>query len=103
MSEQLDLYSGDWGQPVMPPQSPDDVPPEVVRLFEQLTFEIMNRGFTRYSSDAILHRIRWHFHIERGERDFKCNNNWTSKMARWFIAKHPEHASFFETRKSPGQ
>ena len=75
------------------------VPDEVVALFERFTLEVINRGFKRYSSDAILHRIRWHYHIERtGHEDFKCNNNWTADLARWFMDNHPSHTGFFELR-----
>jgi hypothetical protein len=92
-------------EPPEPPTEPPDrisgIPPEVVTLFEKLALDIANKGWSRYSADAILHRIRWHYHIERGMRDFKCNNNWTSQMARWFLTRHPELPEFFETRASP--
>ena len=89
-----------------PPKGPTDppfgVPPEVLALFEKLALHIRERGFKRYSSDAILHRIRWHYHFERGLRDFKCNNNWTAPMARWCLSKYPgELENFFELRRSP--
>jgi hypothetical protein len=76
------------------------IPAKVEDLFEKLALEISAKGFNRYSSDAIMHRIRWHFQVEKGERDFKCNNNWTPVLARWFMHKHPEYAGFFETRRS---
>lgn len=89
-----------------PPEPPDDplsgIPPEVVALFERLALAIAARGWERYSVRAILHRIRWHYQIEKGRRDFKCNNNWTPRMSRWFLKKHPELPHFFETRASPG-
>ena len=77
-----------------------DIPIDVRNLFEKLTLQIINTGRKRYSADSILHRIRWHFSIEHGNRDFKCNDHWTSELARWFHNKHPEHAGFFVTRKS---
>lgn len=80
---------------------PPDIPAEVCDLFEKFALQIIAAGHARYSSDAILHRIRWHEQIERRRSDFKCNNNWTAPLARWFIAKHPAHANFFATRKSP--
>lgn len=76
-----------------------DIPPKVFDLFEQLALKVKHQGIPRYSADAILHRIRWHFQIERGERDFKCNNNWTPELARWFLDRHPTLNGFFETRK----
>ena len=74
------------------------IPLDVLLHFERLTLEVIKTGRTRYSADAILHRIRWHFNIERGDDSFKCNNNWTSTLARWFMERHPEHKGFFEIR-----
>ena len=75
------------------------IPYNVIYLFEDLTFKVIARGFHRYSADALLHRIRWHYHIDRGITDFKCNNNWTAHLARWFMVNHPEHRGFFQLRK----
>lgn len=74
------------------------VPLDVLTLFERLTFEVVAQGWEHYSSDAILHRIRWHYHVDIGDRSFKCNNNWTSELARWFMDKHPHLDGFFHTR-----
>lgn len=80
------------------PEPPEGVPTDVAVLFDRLALEIIKLGHKRYSADAILHRIRWHYHIEKGDLDFKCNNNWTSKLSRWFLARHPTHSQFFEIR-----
>ncbi len=77
---------------------PPDIPVDVATLFERFALEAASR-VRRYSSDAILHRIRWHETIERGTRDFKCNDHWTAPLARWFMARHPELDGFFETRE----
>lgn len=77
-------------------------PPEVVTLFVKLALDLIDAGWDHYSARAILHRIRWHYHVEKSDRDFKCNNNWTPTMARYFHALHPQHAGFFRTRCSPG-
>ena len=74
------------------------IPPEVSQIFDRLALDLIQRGWSRYSSDAILHRIRWHFRVERGDRDFKCNDHWTARLSRWWMDKHPEHDGFFETR-----
>lgn len=83
------------------PIGPDGIPDDVAVMFEQLAMQINKSGFRRYSADAILHRIRWHYHIERGDREFKCNDHWTAPLARWFLDRHPALDGFFETRKSP--
>lgn len=77
------------------------IPPGVIALFEKLALTIASAGFAHYSARAVLHRIRWHFHIDQGDKEFKCNNNWTPVMARWFMDKHPELGEFFRTRASP--
>ena len=109
MTEQSDLFG--WNPPqrrptvaVLPPGSDGDdydisaIPDAVVHLFEHLTFKAIDAGRKHYSADFILHRIRWHHQIERGEESFKCNNDWTAHLARWFMAVHPEHGGFFELR-----
>jgi hypothetical protein len=75
----------------------DGIPDEVVALFEQLALSL-SADRKRYSADAILHRIRWHFTVERGDRDFKCNDHWTATLSRWFMVKYPHLNGFFETR-----
>lgn len=76
-----------------------NIPLDVYDLFDRLTLEIIKRGWTRYSADAVLHRIRWYHHVEKGNREFKCNNNWTAVLARWWLKKHPDHPGFFELRE----
>jgi hypothetical protein len=74
------------------------IPLEVYELFDALALQVVARGYSRYSSDAILHRIRWHYHIDKGDREFKCNDHWTATLARWWLKKHPEYPEFFELR-----
>lgn len=73
-------------------------PEEVANLFERIALEPYRSGRTHFSSDAILHRIRWYYHVEKGDEGFKCNNNWTAALARWFMRRNPECNDFFETR-----
>jgi hypothetical protein len=81
------------------PEYPAGIPRDVCDLFEKLARDVIERGFEHYSSDALLHRIRWHYHVERGHRSFKANNNWTAGLARWWIKRHPEQPKFFELRE----
>ena len=80
---------------------PEGVPSDVAALFERLAMQVHHAGHERYSADAILHRIRWHMQIERGDREFCVNNNWSSQLARWFLDHHPDlkQLKFFETRE----
>lgn len=73
--------------------------PEVFRLFREYAERIRAKGHERYSADAILHRIRWHYHIERGERDFAINNDFASRYSRLLMTVDPSFAGFFETRE----
>ena len=83
---------------------PIGVPIEVCDKFEEIALMLhTEHHFKRYSARAILHRIRWHFQIDRGRRGFKCNNNWTADMARWFIKRHPESPKFFGLREKTGK
>jgi hypothetical protein len=97
MTDQHDLFGAEPPEP--PIEQRESVPREVYELFESFALQLYARGISRYSSDAILHRIRWHYHVERGNREFACNDNWTSHLARWFMRKHPELGEFFETRR----
>ncbi|WP_213287550.1 hypothetical protein [Bradyrhizobium sp. sGM-13] len=78
--------------------TPEGIPSDVAALFERLSLQLWNKGHRRFSADAILHRIRWEFTVER-DGEWKCNNNHTSVLARWFLAKHLDKAGFFETRE----
>lgn len=78
---------------------PLGIPHEVCDKFEEMALMLKREHhYKRYSADALLHRIRWHFQIEKGRRGFKCNNNWTAELARWFMRRHPELPRFFELR-----
>lgn len=78
---------------------PIGVPPDVAALFEKLALDVRAAGWNRFSSDAILHRIRWHHRVERGNRAFRINDHWSAPLARWFLSKHPDLEGFFETRE----
>ena len=74
--------------------------PDVYQLFLQYARELKVAGCTQYSSDAILHRIRWHKAISGGDDSgFKINNNFSSRYARKAIANFPsEFVGFFKVR-----
>jgi hypothetical protein len=103
MSRICEQLSGDLFTPRPVGQSfPEGVPIDVCILFERLALEVSRMGFTHYSARDLTARIRWHHQIDRGDREFRVNNNWSPAIARWFIARHPEMANFFELRESPG-
>jgi hypothetical protein len=77
--------------------------PEVWTLFEQFTLDRIAKGFKRYSSDAIFHRIRWELSrptYEKG-KEFKLNDHYTTFYGRRFMRKYPQHEGYFRTRHQP--
>lgn len=78
---------------------PDGIPESVCLKFESLALELHGLGFKKYSADAILHRLRWHHHVELGDAAFKLNDHWTAPLARWFMNRNPKAGKFFELRE----
>jgi hypothetical protein len=72
----------------------------VRNLFIRFSLELIERGFSNYSAQAIMERIRW----ETDEADvdgrstFKINNNYVAWYARKFMEAYYEHDGFFRTR-----
>lgn len=73
--------------------------PVVFKLFKRFALMAIFRGWKNYSSDAIMHRLRWHLDIETTGEPFKINNNFTPYYARLFELAQPEHEGFFRKRK----
>lgn len=67
-------------------------------LFQTFAYQALDAGHSRYSSDAILHRIRWHVTVETKGDAFKINNNHSAYYGRLFAKTYPNIA-LFETRK----
>lgn len=84
------------------PSYPDGVPSDVCDLFEKIAGEVRASGYERFSADAILHRIRWIYQIDRKTSAWKINNNWGPTLARWLMRKDRRFAGFFETRQARG-
>jgi hypothetical protein len=73
--------------------------PEVYNLLVKFAREARNGRRKRYSIDAIVHRVRWHYDIEINRIDeFKINNNFTSRYARLIMQQEKDLAGFFEVR-----
>lgn len=74
--------------------------PNVSILFVRFTNEVINRGFSNYSVNAIFERIRWETDEadHDGKSTFKLNNNYRAWYARKFMERYPEHEGFFRTR-----
>lgn len=74
--------------------------PNVYELFKRFTFELIQRGHKHYSSDAVIHRIRWHTSLETTGDGFKVNDHYPAFYSRLFHRDYPEHDAFFRKRGS---
>lgn len=73
---------------------------ELVDAIIRFAKEARAAGHKKYGIKAIVERTRWHFHVERREQaDWKINNNYTSRLARFLMVAYPELKDLFETRK----
>lgn len=73
--------------------------PQVYEAFKRFAREAKGK-VARYSSDAILHRIRWWTAIETTDGSFKINDHWSSFYARLLMRDDPSFNGFFELRKA---
>jgi hypothetical protein len=77
--------------------------PEVWDLFVRFTFDRIERGWRRYSADAIMHRVRWETCGGRpeanGRAPFKINDHHVTFYARRFMKMYPQHDGFFQLRE----
>ena len=73
--------------------------PDIYELMVKLARDVKGRGIEDYGMKAIFERARWHFRVERGEADFKLNNNYTAFYAREIMAREPDLDGFFKTRR----
>ena len=74
--------------------------PGIYPLFRELAAKVRRQGFVRYSADSLLHQMRWHHHVEKGNREFVVNDHWGAVLARRLIRDDPTYSTFFELRKS---
>lgn len=73
--------------------------PGVYAAFVRAAEQVRALGREKYSAYTIRERIRWHFEIEKNDREFLFNNNWTPDLARRLMRERPEFAGFFELRE----
>ena len=71
--------------------------PEVYKYFCKFTKQAIAKGYKRIGAKMITERIRWEVMLEYGEREFKINNNYTSRYARKFMKEH-NSPDLFEVR-----
>jgi hypothetical protein len=72
--------------------------PEVFGLFCRFTYELIRRGYTNGSAKLVFERIRWETMVQTDGK-VKINNNFTSRYARLFEKRNPQHKGFFRKRR----
>ena len=76
--------------------------PEVYEQFRLLAVKLKAKGFDRWGAKAIWEVLRYELAISTtaNVKDYKLNNNYTSRMARKLMNEEPEDfGDFFEVRK----
>ena len=73
--------------------------PEVWSLFVRFSLEMIERGYSHYSAQSVIERIRWEKDAgSDGTSAFKINNNFTAFYSRRFMRMYPQYEGFFRTR-----
>ena len=76
--------------------------PEVYEKFRMLAVKLKAKGFERWGAKAIWEVLRYELAISTtaNVKDYRLNNNYTSRMARKLMNEYPEDfGDFFEVRK----
>lgn len=75
--------------------------PHIYLMFDRFTWEIIERGLSTFSVDALFHRMRWYTDIETSNSEgFKLNNDHTAFYARLWMLNNPTYNRFFKVRAS---
>lgn len=69
----------------------------VLVAVEQLISQWLAAGHQRVGVKQIWERVRWEYGTTTGDT-FRANNNWTSRVARLVVERHPDWADAIETR-----
>ena len=73
--------------------------PHVFNEFRRMAFQIKSTGRKFYSSDAIIHALRYDFDIRTTGEPFKISNTLSAMYARFLVYKEPEFVDFFKFKK----
>jgi hypothetical protein len=72
---------------------------DILHLFIKFALELKRSGRKRAGAKAIVERIRWEIMLtNKPGSDYKINNNYTSRLARWAMDTEPELKGFFQLR-----
>lgn len=72
--------------------------PEVYRLFEKFTLQMIQRQPVRGSAWMVANRVRWETTMSHDE-EYKVTNDYIAMYARLFMARHPQYDGYFVTKE----
>ena len=73
--------------------------PAIVDAFELLALQAVRHGRKRIGAKAVVERIRWEYSIVSNDAaSWKCNNDYTSRLARLVTDRNAELRGVFQTR-----
>jgi hypothetical protein len=72
--------------------------PQVYQKLVELARRVRSKGFESYSIKSLFEQVRWHYHMETNDPDFKLNNNYHSRYARLIMSQEEDLREFFEVR-----
>jgi hypothetical protein len=82
--------------------------PNLLSDLAAIAIKAKQRGFHRWSADALFHVLRWETGISTDDLGLKVNNNYTALASRDLMRHYPELDGMFTTRQRkprhvPGQ
>jgi len=79
------------------------IPKDIQDQFLEIAILLRNRRISKTGAGFIFERIRWERWVDRGQREFKCNNNWRAVLSRWAMEIDPGLKGFFDVRDRPSR
>jgi len=70
--------------------------PETYQFFEKFTLEMIQTRPNRGSQWMVANRVRWETMIR--DEPYKVTNDFIALYARLFMARHPQHDGYFQTK-----
>jgi hypothetical protein len=95
-TKQLDLFEGISNKDFIEYHKTN---PHLYEAFKNIALRAINLGFQNYGAKGIFEIIRWE-RAERGDGEFKINNNYAPLFTRLFDNEYPQHQNFFRKRRS---
>ena len=73
--------------------------PNLLSDLAAIAIKAKQRGFQRWSADALFHVLRWETGISTDDLGLKVNNNYTALASRDLMRHYPELQGMFTTRQ----